>query len=280
MPFIERPGQATLHYKIDDFTDPWKNAPVMILQHGFGRTSNLWYRWVPYLSRHFKVVRPDLRGHGDAPLDFDTETGYTPENMLGDMLAVIDEVSPGVPVHYCGESIGGIVGIMLAAERPDRLRTLSLVSTPFTIPKHTQEVFALGYPSWQDAMRALGSEKWVAATNGSTRFPAGTEAGLLDWYSKDMGRNNVEALVGLSLGAIKFDVSAQAARIKTPTLGIYPGNGTITRFDQERVRNTIPGVRMVLLPTESHSIQFFMAMQCAKLVLDFAAQRDGTAGDE
>ena len=34
MPFIKRAGQATLHYKIDDFTDPWKNAPVIILQHG------------------------------------------------------------------------------------------------------------------------------------------------------------------------------------------------------------------------------------------------------
>ena len=280
MPLNKRAGQATLHYKIDDFTDPWKSAPVIILQHGFGRTSNLWYRWVPYLSRFFKVVRPDLRGHGDASLDFDTQTGYTAENLLGDMLAVIDEVSPGVPVHYCGESIGGIVGMVLAAERPDRLRTLALVSAPFSIPKHTQEVFALGYSSWQEAMRTLGSEKWTAATNGSTRFPAGTEAGLLDWYAKDMGRNDVEALVGLSLGAIKFDVSAQAARIKTPTLGLYPGNGTITRFDQESVRNTIPGVHMTLLPSEAHSIQFYMAKQCALQVLYHAAQHDGTVCDE
>ena len=280
MPLIKRAGQATLHYKIDDFTDPWKSAPVIILQHGFGRTSNLWYRWVPYLSRFFKVVRPDLRGHGDASLDFDTQTGYTAENLLGDMLAVVDQVSPGVPVHYCGESIGGIVGMVLAAERPDRLRTLALVSAPFSIPKHTQEVFALGYSSWQEAMRTLGSEKWTAATNGSTRFPAGTEAGLLDWYAKDMGRNDVEALVGLSLGAIKFDVSAQAARIKTPTLGLYPGNGTITRFDQESVRNTIPGVHMTLLPSEAHSIQFYMAKQCALQVLYHAAQHDGTVCDE
>jgi 3-oxoadipate enol-lactonase len=183
-------------------------------------------------------------------------------------------------VHYCGESIGGIVGMVLAAERPDRLRTLALVSAPFSIPKHTQEVFALGYSSWQEAMRTLGSEKWTAATNGSTRFPAGTEAGLLDWYAKDMGRNDVEALVGLSLGAIKFDVSAQAARIKTPTLGLYPGNGTITRFDQERVRNTIPGVHMTLLPSEAHSIQFYMAKQCALQVRYHAAQHDGTVCDE
>jgi 3-oxoadipate enol-lactonase len=280
MPLIRRPGQPTLHYAFDDFTDEWKNAPVIILQHGFGRSSNLWYRWVPYLSRYFKVVRPNLRGLGQSPVDFDPLTGYSPEALLEDILAVIDEVSPGVPVHYCGESIGGIVGILLASERPERVRTLSLVSTPFTIPKHTQDVFALDYPSWQDAMRGLGSEKWTAATNGSTRFPPGTDPGLQAWYAKDMGQSDVESLVGLSLAAAKFDVTEQASRIRVPTLGLYPGNGTITRFDQERVGKTIPGIQMVLLPTEYHSVQFFMASQCARQVLHFASQHDGTLCDE
>ena len=275
MALIKREGQPTLHYEIDDFTDPWKNAPVIILQHGFGRSSNLWYRWVPYLSRFFRVIRPNLRGLGQSPLDFDPETGYTAEGFLDDMLAVLDEVSPGAPVHYCGESIGGIIGVMLAAAHPERLRTLSLVSTPLTIPKHTQEVFALGYPSWQEAMRTLGSEKWTAATNGSTRFPPDADPGMLEWYTRDMGRSNVESLVGMSKLAATLDVRAQAARVSTPTLGLYPGNGRITRFDEEMVRNTIPGIRMMLLPTEFHAVQFLMARQCAQQVFYFASQHDG-----
>ena len=280
MPRIHRQGKPTLHYLCDDFTDPWKNAPVIILQHGFGRSSNLWYRWVPYLSRYFKVVRPDLRGLGDSPLDFDPDTGFTAEGFLEDILAVIDEVSTGAPVHYCGESIGGIIGIMLAATHPQRLRTLSLISTPLTIPKHTQEAFAVGYPSWQEAMMSLGSEKWTAATNSGTRFPPGTEKGLLDWYSADIGRSNVRSLVGLSNLAKTMDMREHAKKIITPTLGLYPGNGRITRFDEEMVRNSIPGIRMVMLPTEYHSIQFFLAKQCARHVLYFANQFDGTAIDE
>ncbi len=280
MPFIRRPGKPTLNYAIDDFTDPWKNAPVIILQHGFGRSSNLWYRWVPYLSRHFKVVRPNLRGFGDSPVDFDQSTGFSADAFLEDILAVIDEVSPGAPVHYCGESIGGIVGVLLAASHPERLRTLNLISTPLAIPQHTQESFAVGYPSWEEAMRALGSEKWTAATNGSTRFPADTEQGLLDWYSADMGRSHVESLVGLAIASKSFDLREHAKRISTPTLGMYPGNGRITRFHEELVRKSIPGIRMVMMPTEFHSIQFFMARQCAKQVLYFASQFDGTPCDE
>ena len=280
MAFIKRHGEPTLHYEVDDFTDEWKNAPVLILQHGFGRSSNLWYRWVPYLSRFFRIVRPNLRGLGQSPLDFDPETGYTTQGFLDDILAVCDEVSPGRPVHYCGESIGGIIGIMLAAAHPHRLRTLSLVSTPLTIPKHTQDTFAFGHPSWQDAMRTMGSEQWSVAANASTRFPPDADAAMQKWYAHDMGKSSVDSLVGLSRLAMKIDVRAQAAKITTPTLGLYPGNGRITRFDEEMVRTTIPGILMMMMPTEFHAVQFLMAKQCAQQVLYFASQHDGTLCDE
>ena len=39
MPFLERSGKPSLHYVVDDFTDPWRNAPVLILQHGYGRSA-------------------------------------------------------------------------------------------------------------------------------------------------------------------------------------------------------------------------------------------------
>ena len=83
----------------------------------------------------------------------------------------------GGPVHYCGESLGGILGIVLAARAPEKLRTLTLVAAPVTIPKATQEAFALGHASWQDALRALGSKGWSLGVNAATRFPPGTDPG-------------------------------------------------------------------------------------------------------
>ena len=59
MPSLKRHGEPAIHYEIDDYTDPWKQAPVLLLQHGFGRSHRVWYSWVPYLSRFYKVVRPD-----------------------------------------------------------------------------------------------------------------------------------------------------------------------------------------------------------------------------
>src|SRR5580658_9951651 len=105
MPYLKRVNQPDLHYVIDDFTDPWRNAPYLILQHGNGRSAKFWYSWVPYLSRFYKVVRPDVRGLGQSSADFDLEKNFTMDACIGDLLAIIDELGQN-SVHICGESMG------------------------------------------------------------------------------------------------------------------------------------------------------------------------------
>ncbi len=48
----------------DDFTDPWGPHEPLILIHAAMGSSRRLYKWVPILSRDFRVVRPDMRGHG------------------------------------------------------------------------------------------------------------------------------------------------------------------------------------------------------------------------
>jgi len=57
-----------LGYCIDDFTDPWKEAPVLLLLHAAMGSARRYYAWVPPLSRHYRVVRMDLRGHGSSQI--------------------------------------------------------------------------------------------------------------------------------------------------------------------------------------------------------------------
>ena len=115
--FVKRPGQPDIHYTLDDYTDPWKNAPYLFLQHGFGRSGKFWYSWVPYLARWFKVVRPDARGLGQSPATFDLQRDFTVENCVNDLAAIVDHLGADA-VHYCGESMGGILGMVLAATQP------------------------------------------------------------------------------------------------------------------------------------------------------------------
>jgi 3-oxoadipate enol-lactonase len=279
MPYIERAGQPTIHYEYDDFTDPWKNAPIMLLQHGYSRSAKIWYQWIPYLARHFRVVRMDLRGLGKSSSDFDLENGMTVAHFIDDILATIEHVGGG-PVHYCGESLGGILGMVLAAEHPDKLRTLSIVSAPLGISERTRKDFSCGYSSWQEALRKLGSTEWSARANSSTRFPPGTDQQLLDWYAQETGKSNVNSLIRLSEVACSVDVRPYLSRIRTPTLGLYPSRGPITVNDDDVIGRSIAGIRMVHLPTTFHAIQFLMPAACAKEVLHFAAQFDGVSCHE
>lgn len=174
MPIVKRPNHPDIHYALDDFTDPWKNAPYLILQHGFDRSSQFWYSWVPYLARWFKVVRPDVRGLGQSSADFDLQRDFTVDNGVGDLVAIIDHLEADA-VHYCGESMGGILGMVLAATHAKRVRTLTLVSSPVNLNQATQTTYALGHPSGSDAQKAMGMKAWVAATNRTTRFPANAD---------------------------------------------------------------------------------------------------------
>ncbi|MBO9354391.1 alpha/beta fold hydrolase [Bordetella petrii] len=279
MPFLERAGAPAIHYEYDDYTDPWKNAPILLLQHGYSRSAQIWYQWIPYLARHYRVIRMDLRGLGRSPADFDLQTEMSAQHFIDDILAVIDAHGGG-PVHYCGESLGGILGMLLAADHPDKLRTLTLISAPLRLSARTRSDFACGHASWQEALRVLGSEEWSARVNTITRFPPGTDPQLMDWYAKETGKSNVDALIRLSEIACSADVESCLPRITVPTLGLYPMKGPITVNDDDVILKTIPNMRMVRLPTTYHAIQFLMPAACAKEVLHFATQHDGVSSHE
>jgi 3-oxoadipate enol-lactonase len=52
----------SLAYYIDDFTDPWKPAPTLLLLHAAMGSARRYFAWVPHLCRDYRVVRLDLRG--------------------------------------------------------------------------------------------------------------------------------------------------------------------------------------------------------------------------
>lgn len=280
MPFLERPGQPTLHYAIHDHTDPWREAPWLVLQHGYGRSGVFWRSWIPYLSRFYRVVCPDLRGLGRSPLDFDPHQGIHVEGFVEDLGAIIDHVAGGAPVHYCGESLGGILGITVSATQPERFRSLTLLAAPVTIPKATQEAFACGHASWQDALRIMGSKGWSEAVNVATRFPPEADPALVRWYAEEMGQSEVEVLIALSRVAAKVDVSAYLPRVRVPTLGLYPTAGVVTGHEEAQIRAGIPGIRVINLPTRFHAIQVLMPAACARALLHFCGEIDGTANHE
>ena len=278
MPYLERVGKPSLYYDIDDHTDPWRNAPVLILQHGYGRSSKFWYHWVPYLSRFYRVVRPDLRGHGQTHVDPATYRSFTVQTYVDDILDVIDALGGG-KVHYCGESFAGILGMVLGAEHAHKLHTLSMVSAPLTISTSLREAWNAGYGSLREALDKLGTVEWVRRTNASTRFPPGTDPQRIEWYAHEMAKTPPEVLITFFELICQASAAPYLSRVAVPMLGLYPSSGRITGPNEAAIRKIIAekGMKYVQFSTEFHSIQFMLPAACATHVLHFVAQHDGVA---
>jgi 3-oxoadipate enol-lactonase len=169
----------------------------------------------------------------------------------------------------------------LAAGHPALVRTLTLVAAPVRINPDTQRTFAFGHPTWQDALRTMGTRAWAAAANGATRFPPGTDPGHLEWYADEMGKSRVEVMVAMSRLAAKVEAVPFLARIKAPVLGLYPSPAPVTIQAQEReLREQVRDLRLVHVPCATHMIQNVLPATCARQLLYFAASIDGTACDE
>src|SRR4029077_20372801 len=158
---------AQLGYCIDDFTDPWNKAPVLLLLHAAMGSARRYYAWVPPLSRHYRVVRMDLRGHGNSPVP-PPEDDLTVERLVADVAELMDHIDcPSA--HIVGNSAGGYLGQQLAMNQGDRVRSLMLFgSTPGL--KNSQA------PSWIPQIQAKGLRPFLAETIRD-RPPAGGRPG-------------------------------------------------------------------------------------------------------
>jgi 3-oxoadipate enol-lactonase len=280
MPYLERAGAPRLYYELDDYTDPWKNAPCIVLQHGYARSSRFWRAWVPYLSRYYKVLRPDLRGLGRSSTDFDHERGIHLQAYIDDFTALLDHVGAD-RVHYCGESSAGALGMAFAAECASRIRTLTLISAPVYMTEEDKMSSLAGHPNRVDALRNMGSRGWLEASNAGRRFPADTDPALLAWTLDEMAQSNVDVLIAMFKFVSQVNCTPYLSRITAPVLGLYPIEGVITKSEHtdllmEHVRN----LTLVRLPVRAHSLHVVRPATCALEVLHFAGQHDGIACNE
>ncbi|MGH3983857.1 MAG: 3-oxoadipate enol-lactonase [Pseudonocardiaceae bacterium] len=110
--------------KVDhDLVGP-ADSPVLVLAGPLGSTMQIWQPQVEVLAERFRVLRYDHRGHGGSPVGGGT---YAIADLAIDVLELLDRLEIE-RVAFCGLSLGGMVGICLAAYTPERLSSLVLCS--------------------------------------------------------------------------------------------------------------------------------------------------------
>lgn len=103
---------------VERFGDP--ALPPVLLLHGLFFSGAMYRKQLPLLTPHFHCVTIDWRSMGRSPC---TLGGHDVDNLCADVLAVQDALQLG-PVHWVGSSVGGVAGIRVAAQWPERVRSL------------------------------------------------------------------------------------------------------------------------------------------------------------
>ena len=123
MPTSRIAPDLEMHYLMDDYTDPWRQPETVLLLHGNAESGRVWFGWVPHLVRHFRVVRPDMRGFGDStPMSRDYS--WSLDVLVEDYLSLMRTL--GIErFHLVGAKLGGAFACRLACDSPSSVTNVA-----------------------------------------------------------------------------------------------------------------------------------------------------------
>ena len=258
-----------MHYRVDDFTDPWSRPGTILMLHGNAESGLAWYAWVPKLARRFRVVRPDMRGFGAStamPRDFP----WSLDRLAEDFCLLMDHL--GIErCHLVGAKIGGTIARAFAARRPERIMTLTVVGTPPPLRVGVAEKV----PALIREFETHGVEHWARQNMGSRLGSDFPPEGFV-WWTKFMGRTALSTQLGFMGTIACADIRADLPNIACPTLVITTEQSGLGTVEETRAwQQQIPDSELLVLPGNSYHVAATHADRAADATLDFIARRGG-----
>jgi 3-oxoadipate enol-lactonase len=230
-----------LHHRFDG---P-EGAPVLMLSHSLGTALEMWDQHVPTLGEPFQVIRFDHRGHGRSPVP---NGPYSIADLGGDVIALLDRLGLH-RVCFCGVSIGGMIGMWLAINAPERLDRLALACTSAHLPPSAGWLERAAMVR-TDGMEAIGDaalERWFTPAF-LDRSPDTVER-----MRRALLATPAEGYAACCEAIASLDLRAELRSIRVPTLVIAAEDDPATPPPHGRlIAEAIDGARFVVLPAARH----------------------------
>lgn len=248
---------VAVHHVVEGPTD----APPLVLSNSLGSTLCMWDRQMAALTPHLRVIRYDLRGHGGSPVP---PAPYDIEDLGADVLALLDTL--GVDrAHVGGLSIGGQVGMWIAANAPDRVDRLVVCCTS---------------PRFEPA------EAWAAraATVRAEGTAAVADAVVARWFTpafaakypdvvremRDMIASTPPEGYAACCGVVeRTDLRPSMASIEAPTLVIAGADDPAAPPEEaRRIAGAVPRARLAVVGPAAHLANVELPDEVNALILE------------
>jgi 3-oxoadipate enol-lactonase len=244
-----------------------EGAPVVMLSQSLACTSAMWHPQVPVLEKKYRVLRYDTRGHGRSG----APGGAYSLDMLGDDAVGLLDALAIKAVHWCGLSMGGMIGQNLGLRHADRVHSLTLCDTSSRIPPEMR-------PVWNERIETAAS-KGMAALVDST---------IERWFTAPYRAKNppeVQAVrelvlktppagyIGCCHAIRDLDYTGLLGRIEKPTLVIVGADDPATPVAAaEAIAKAIPGARLKVIANAAHISNIEQAGAFNQALTEFLAE--------
>ncbi len=241
-----------------------EDAPVLVMGSSLGTSMDMWDSQLA-LAERLRIVRLDHRGHGRSPVP---PGPYEIADLGRDVLELMDSLEIE-RASYCGLSIGGMVGMWLGANAPERIERLALICTSAHLPP------AEGWAERAAKVRAAGTVGVVA------------DAVVARWLTPAYAEEHPELVAELRAmlvatdpagyaeccGAIeRMDLRDDLGRIAAPTLVISGAGDQATPPEHQRlIAASIPGARLETVEPAAHLAAVERPARVNELIADHLA---------
>jgi len=225
-------------------------GPALLLLHGVGGDHTVWNDMISGLAKEFLVLAPDLRGHGRTRAPTDSQ--FTFAEMMGDIVHLLDE--GGVAsAHLVGLSAGAQLALLTTLERPQRVRSLTMVSGAAYTDSHTRAIAE----RWTETYSKEGTDRFALRLLKDLYYPDWVEANLdfADSVRQKAKHQDFGPATRWAKSMASFDERKRIATVARPTLIVQALNDAVVEPSHGRIlRQSIPGSQIRILAETGHLI--------------------------
>jgi pimeloyl-ACP methyl ester carboxylesterase len=249
-------------------------GPAIVLLHGIGGDRLLWNEVATTLARDFRVLVPDLRGHGKTPAP--PGSTFSLAEMAEDVLHLLDEKSID-RAHWVGLSAGGFLALRLTLDHPERTRSLTVVGSAAYLDAHARSVVE----RWWSTYAEEGPDGLALRFLKDLYYPDWVEAHpeVIDLAYEEVRARNYAGATAWARTLWGFDERNSITAIRTPTLIVQAMDDQVMDASHGRIlRQSIPGSTIRIFAQTGHLIPIERPGELAAAVAEQVRKAEALPG--